>query len=286
MTPTYATRSGDFLESSMIFNGVGLHEACGCAFILISKLLADYKVWKTPIFYMSLISLIVNTIDAPPETLDSPHWQSYYTALKLYTCIVNLPQVFTHCVILLRLRGFTDTRSKSFVSIGILVGLHALVYAANVYLGITVTQTQIFYQAPLYPIWIMSNGLCVVLDAIINIVASILFVLQIANALNIPQNQIFSIMMLRHDGLRWLTIIGMNCYFVTSVLYAVLINSTAKLVSVSYHAAPFGMYVVLYTFLECSYVAARTIIEEHSLAKKDLHLETKGKTHFTTSGPI
>ncbi|KAI8913458.1 hypothetical protein EDD86DRAFT_245099 [Gorgonomyces haynaldii] len=257
--PQYKDRISPYLYNSMVFNGVALHEAACCTFILIAKFLMDKQVWKTPIFYMSCVALLAMIVahyvdmrvtHPPPEEDTSPHWQTYYSYSKVYSVVVNLPQIFTHCVIILRLRGFCDAKSRSSITLMSLTVLHAMVYCANVYLGVNILSQPKFFEAPLFPYWAMSNGVCVLLDAIINISASALFVLHIATALNIPRHKLVSAMFLQHDGLRWLAVIGMN------------------------YAAPFGMFLVLYTFLEGSYVAAKKMIEQHSMANRDMVMTT------------
>ncbi|KAI8908351.1 hypothetical protein EDD86DRAFT_16369 [Gorgonomyces haynaldii] len=152
-----------------------------------------------------------------------------------------------------------------------------------------------FFFSPTFKLWALTTGICTVTDAVINLLAAFFFLKHIASVMNISAFKMVAAIMVKHEGMRWIALIILNIFFVIAMIWGAFVDSTSSIVVLSYHASPFGMFLALYTFLESSYVAARDLIEEHSIAKKSLQLTTRGdhvkksttaQTLRTTSGPL
>ncbi|KAI8908352.1 hypothetical protein EDD86DRAFT_247543 [Gorgonomyces haynaldii] len=267
MSQPYQSRSSSYLYISSVFHGVAFTEATCCAYLLLSKLFTDNGVWKTPIFIVSTLSLL---FAAPVETPDNPFWLRYYKATQIFAVVVNMPQILTHCVILFRMSAFSNKTSKEFVAISVLSVVHGICWLANAYLGYITNSQPAFYLAPTYGIWMLTNGICIATDSVINISAACIFLLRIASAMSISGFKMIRTIVTTHDGLRWLTLIGMNIYILSAVAWAVL-----------YDSATFSTFLALYTFLQSSYVAAKQIIEQNTVAKRRVEVTTLGTLSVT-----
>ncbi|KAI8908350.1 hypothetical protein EDD86DRAFT_247541 [Gorgonomyces haynaldii] len=284
MSLTYPNRFNPYLYNASVFHGVGLQEAACCLYLLLSKGLSDRKVTKTPIFVLSSIAFIVICVEhglimfmgqflqnPPPEDATDPGWIRYRYALQTMATILNTPKVCVHMVILLRIVAFNERKSPIFISVASLVAVFCCVFVVNAYLAVITTGQFHFFNAPTYKFWLFTTGICMALDAVINITAAIVFLKHIASVLKIPSAVLFRTIMVRHDGMRWLTLIGVNVYFVIAVIWGVAVSDVST----------FGMFIGLYTFLESSYVAAKQILEENTMASADLQLETIKTRHMS-----
>ncbi|KAI8904861.1 hypothetical protein EDD86DRAFT_278028 [Gorgonomyces haynaldii] len=268
--------SGLYLYPSAVFHGMAIKELFAIVYLMCRKYSQDRRVIKTPIFYTSLIALFLNLVDllvfgASLQYIITPflpdgYLSLYYTSiLKAAVFVTQLPLIMNHTVILVRVVGIHTMKSKEFYFLSIMSVIHLMGAILMWFYGFLSVRRSDFFNSPEYTAFTLFAGICVVLDAIINVSAAILFLSMIGKALNVPTSQIMREMMFKHDGAKWILLILLNLYMTYTVILTLFIGPN-EWVTVSYHIGPFANFVTLYLFLECSYVAAKDIVQTHTTA--------------------
>ncbi|KAI8904858.1 hypothetical protein EDD86DRAFT_212941 [Gorgonomyces haynaldii] len=279
-----------YLYPSAVFHGLAFHELMSCSYLLLSKAMSSEgaKVVKTPIFIVSTIALILNTLNlfvfvgildelvSPPSVFN----KVYDTLLRVAVFSNQLPVLLNHCVIMIRMSTFEKWRSPKFMTVLLLVVLHLMATVMTMSYGFIVTQRSDFYNHKLYNYFILFSGLGLLLDAIINVVASFFFLHTIGSALEMTRNEMFKEMVFNHDLGRWMLIVGVNLFYVYTCVYTITIGNS-NIVATAYHVAPYSNFLVLYTFLEGSYVSAKSMVQRHTMANKT---STNSQMTFSVNG--
>ncbi|KAI8904860.1 hypothetical protein EDD86DRAFT_212944 [Gorgonomyces haynaldii] len=148
---TTAPNSGFYLYPSAVFHGLAVHEFASCAYLLFKRLSDDFKVIKTPLFYLSCLALIANVIDLVayslalqfliiPKSLAEYSSPYYVRVLNMCVFAYQIPQLFNHAVILLRILGVHEQKSGQFLFLAFLAISHLLVVLIAWFYGYIATQ--------------------------------------------------------------------------------------------------------------------------------------------------
>ncbi|KAI8909837.1 hypothetical protein EDD86DRAFT_247171 [Gorgonomyces haynaldii] len=274
------SRQGAYKLAGQVFHGIALGELMCCCMLLFRKFSSDPNVIKTPIFLCAMVAIFWCLVTLSMYSIalvlltkkmddGDPYWPLYYAVTLPVECFGTISCVFSHAMILIRLKAFSGIRSIQFGVMAFLSFAHICTGAASGYLGIKVRLFMAnFWLGPQYKTWIFLAGLTVMIDAVLNLASAYLFLSHICSALNMKPIQMAKNVFLQHEGPRWV-----------ALLCNTLLGVNQTHITVVYHMTPFQYLLAIYCFLESSYVAARAIIESHSIATKQLHMTTVGTTN-------
>ncbi|KAI8909835.1 hypothetical protein EDD86DRAFT_247170 [Gorgonomyces haynaldii] len=282
--PAYAfSRQGAYKLPGQVFQGAGIAEFLCCIMLMSRKYSSDPKVVKTAIFQVAMLAMLfailtlisymasmVMLIWLMPD--NDPRWPTYYFFTIPVECLGSLTAFFMHVMMLIRLKAFSGTKSKRFIILTSLTGVHLIVGAVSAYLGIQVRLLRAdFWLGPQYKIWILLAGMTVLIDAVLNITSAYFFLSHICNALNVSGREMVKEVLIHHDGARWIALVLTNI----NLIFTLTGVSTNHIATV-YHTIPLQYFLAIYCFLESSYFAAKDIMTKHSMGTRALPVTTMG----------
>ncbi|KAI8909838.1 hypothetical protein EDD86DRAFT_267004 [Gorgonomyces haynaldii] len=281
LQPYAFSRGGGYKQPGMVFHGIGLFELCACITLLLRKYNTDPHVTKTTIFRLAILAVCGCTVtlvmyimcleflvrDVP---IGNPSWAYYYSVTIPVSSISPLPSIFTHGMMLVRLRAFGGFRTKIFITMAFFTLIHVLLTAYSGYLSYVIQSSVAeFWTAPGYKLWISLAGITILIDAFLSLASAYYFLSHICASLDLNTWRIVREVAVHHEGPRWVALILVNINIIFTVLG---INTT--LVAICYHITPFQYLLSIYCFLESSYFAAKDIMTTHSKAAKKLVVST------------
>ncbi|KAI8909834.1 hypothetical protein EDD86DRAFT_247169 [Gorgonomyces haynaldii] len=267
---------------------LGLCEFAVVAFHLFQKYDSDKKVIKTPLFRIAVGAVVSSGIVLACYMFSlwyldqnypySHPWRhGYHMLLAVLFVISMFPAILIHIMLLIRMRGFGGVRSRPFIVTSVLCAAHLIVFLGSSYLGIicVIVTDGFFYNAPQYELWMSSAGLCIFLDAFINLSSSFLFLREICIALELDVYHTMKELVKKHHGVHWIGMILVNTNFVVTVIYSVFRKNSRNYITANFHLSPYMNLISLYCFVDASYFLAREMITKHSKASQQMIVTTK-----------
>ncbi|KAI8914321.1 hypothetical protein EDD86DRAFT_199034 [Gorgonomyces haynaldii] len=255
---------------AILFHGMTIHESCNCFMLLFSKLLSDNRSFRKPIWVLSLFVVLTNLVYVFSYTafyLFPEGGINQSVSLAVIVFSGQIPVLLTHAVVMIRMTMIIRTRSKTFIVTSILIILHVICVMSIYYFGyLSISGPQFFSLSPHYGKLLASIGLELILDCAVTMISAIVFIHRIAKGLNIRTIDLVSFLGMKHDGPRWASILIVHLFFIL-VIAASLLGESGYLSSVGYSMKPWSIAVVIYAFLESSYVSAQAVMETYSKSK-------------------
>ncbi|KAI8909200.1 hypothetical protein EDD86DRAFT_247459 [Gorgonomyces haynaldii] len=243
-------RPGGYFYPSAVLHGAALHE-CGCVLmIFVTKLIQDKNSWKKPLFSISVVSFCLSLIsnllymfslDYLMFPRDDIFGMLYYTRVLKMLAVFPAATNFSMQV----------KKSPKFLFLAILCGCYFCLLCLGAYLGIKAFEENIyFYLASTYTAWQLVTAISLFVHIAVVLGGTLLFLLHIANALEMSGLVLLREMATKHEGLRWVALLGMQLFsLITSLMAA---------------------FLTLYLFLESSYSAAKDMIQNHGMSNRKM----------------
>jgi hypothetical protein len=272
-------QSNAYLSPAAIILGIAAHDIFSSVLLLQSKASDANRtmIWRVAVLsWMFLFGFFICQVMVV-DWLTSPYVvpNYWFGLMQLLNYLFNfLTTLGVGTMFLLRIRVFYGNRSKTYLA---MLGLFALVVifkglgdAFGMYVAYDVMKLR-YLNYELHPRFLdipRFMAVAHVAEAAFASVGSISFLYALGKGLGKSSEQIVYDIVLKHDGLRLLGIIGVDLLIAIFGVYNVLWETTFVTHVVFY--LPTWAYAMQFgTFLQHSYIEARQIIEEHTSSVKN-----------------
>ncbi|KAI8903379.1 hypothetical protein EDD86DRAFT_215233 [Gorgonomyces haynaldii] len=261
---------------SAVFHGLAYAELATCVLLLAQKLMSEKSVWKTPIFIVCVLSVLVNMMNLGLYgeimfeliTYHGAATSVYDVCTNIIIFSLQIPVILNHIVILIRMDAFTDRKSVQFMVISGLAVIHLFAVIGSYVFGSMSFTEKLFYESKAYRPFILCSGLAILLDSTINVLSTVLFVKAIGKLFSVPTRQLILEIMYNHQGGRWIVVILSSIFFAFALIYTLIAGGANNVIATAYHVTPWANFLVLCTFIQFSYVTTKQVLKTHTVASR------------------
>ncbi|KAI8904489.1 hypothetical protein EDD86DRAFT_249850 [Gorgonomyces haynaldii] len=155
--------------------------------------------------------------------------------------------IITHIVILIRLKRFSGNVPWLFYAFLGLTVVHLVCFAVSAYYGYTIFGLPLFFLDPGFKIFLKLKLVCTLVDTLINIVATAVFIKQIADSAGITNARLFRDLFVKYEGTRWTFLVMTHTFYAYAFIYTLFVDTSSPLTGLINCTVVHGRYVASVT---------------------------------------